>query len=86
MGAMSPTQRLATRILPQSWADAMEAESRAWIVQCKSCGFERSVWDVGGIRWKALGSKWTFGRCPNCGKLGWHHVAYRGQPEPSDGA
>lgn len=33
----------------------MEAESRSWMVQCPNCKYEQSYWDMGGIRWGALG-------------------------------
>jgi hypothetical protein len=80
--AVSRTQQLISRLVPRSWATSMETESRAWIVRCQACGFERSIWDLGGIRWKAKGSKWTWGQCPNCGKRGWHSISYRYQTEP----
>ena len=64
----------------------MEAESREWMVRCRSCGFERSIWALGGVRWKAAGTKWTWGRCPNCGKRGWHKVYWRAPTEPPVGA
>ena len=72
-------QQLITRFVPRSWAAAMEAESRAWLVRCRACGFEQSIWDLGGIRWKSGGATATWGRCPECGKLGWHEV-YRPKP------
>jgi hypothetical protein len=74
---VSRTQKLISGIVPPSWVASMEAESRAWIVHCRSCGFEQSIWELGGIRWKAKGSKWTWGRCPNCGKRGWHTISRR---------
>ena len=79
--AMSRTQRLVSRIVPRSWADSMEAESRAWMVRCRSCGFERSIWELGGVRWNATGSKWTWGRCSTCGKSGWQKIYRRDQSE-----
>jgi len=51
----------------------MEAESRAWMVRCP-CGFERSVWDMGGIRWKAAGKPRQYMLCQSCGKLSWHTI------------
>ena len=78
--AMNRTQRLVSRLVPRSWAASMEAESREWMVHCASCGFERSIWELGGIRWKAQGTKRTWGRCPDCGKRGWHKI-YRRDPE-----
>ena len=63
-------QRLAT--------PAMEAESRAWMVRCPKCGFERSVWESGGVRYKAAGTSRQYRRCPSCGKLGWHKIMWKG--------
>ncbi len=70
---MSFSQRLFTAILPRRWAESMEAESRSWMVRCP-CGCERSVWELGGIRWKASGQPRRYMRCPKCGQLAWHSV------------
>ena len=48
----------------------VEAESRRWMMQCPRCGHETSVWDAGGIRYKARGPVWRLGRCAGCGRLG----------------
>jgi predicted RNA-binding Zn-ribbon protein involved in translation (DUF1610 family) len=72
---MSGIQRFLTSILPSKWAADMEAESRSWMVQCPSCGHARSVWELGGIRWKAAGSPRRYMRCPQCGEAGWHTIA-----------
>jgi len=62
------------RLLGPEGAAAAEAESRAWLVTCPNCGFSRSVWEMGGTRYKAAGTaRWRF-RCPNCGQMGWHQV------------
>jgi len=69
----SGVQRLAT--------EAMEAESRAWMVRCPHCGFERSVWETGGIRYKASGTSRNYMRCPSCGKRGWNRIYWKGGVE-----
>jgi hypothetical protein len=71
--AMSWVQSFFKAVLPRNWAESMEAESRAWKMRCP-CGFERSVWDVGGIRWKAAGNPTRLLRCRQCGQRTWHHV------------
>jgi DNA-directed RNA polymerase subunit RPC12/RpoP len=81
--AMSRIQQLFTRFVPRSWAASMEEESRAWMVRCPHCGYERSVWDLGGIRWKASGKKRIWARCPHCGQRGWHVVYRRAETEPA---
>ena len=49
----------------------MEEESRQWVIKCPKCGYETSVWDAGGIRYKARGYKRTLGKCTSCGKFRW---------------
>ena len=46
--AMSLVQKVLTAVLPQRWAEAMEADSRSWMVRC-ACGFARSSWELGGL-------------------------------------
>lgn len=72
MSEMSRLQRFFTRIVPREWAEQMEAESRRWTLRCPNCGFERSVWAMGGIRWRAAGNSRNMLRCPNCGQRAWH--------------
>lgn len=71
---MSTVQRFFTAIFPRSWAESMQADSRQWMVRCK-CGFAQSVWDWGGIRWKAIGKQWWYLKCPDCGSRSWHKVS-----------
>lgn len=70
---MTTVQRLAKTLLPEQTAAAMEAESREWRVVC-ACGHDRSIWDLGGIRYKATGNPRTLLKCPACGKRTWHGV------------
>lgn len=72
--SMSRTQRFFTRFAGAETAAAMEAHSRAWLAQCPNCGHERSIWELGGIRYKASGNPRLRLSCPNCGKAGWHEV------------
>jgi hypothetical protein len=70
---MSLVQRFFKAISSPSRAAAMQAESRRWIVQCP-CGHASTVWDLGGIRWKASGSPRMLLTCPQCGRWGWKVV------------
>ena len=74
---MSTIQKFLLAVLPSQWAKSMEAESRAWIVKCPSCDHERSIWDLGGIRWKAAGTPKKYMMCPKCSQMGWHVVSHR---------
>ncbi len=67
-------QRLVTRFVDPDTARAIEAHSRAWRVRCPHCGFDRSIWDLGGIRYGATGRTRMLARCPQCKRTGWHKV------------
>lgn len=50
----------------------MEEESRAWHIQCTECGSSKSVWELGGVRYKAASSgKRIRGHCSVCGTRRW---------------
>jgi hypothetical protein len=70
---MNAFQRLLCSILPASRAQAIEAESRAWRMHCP-CGHSVSVWEAGGIRYKAAGNPRKLRRCPECGTRTWHRL------------
>lgn len=63
---------MISKVMPRSWAAEAEAESKQWMIHCDSCGCEQSVWDAGGMRWKAAGNSRIRRTCPGCGKTGWH--------------
>lgn len=49
----------------------IEAETRKWWVTCRTCGNSRNLWDVGGVRYKASGTKSSYGNCSTCGRKRW---------------
>jgi DNA-directed RNA polymerase subunit RPC12/RpoP len=71
---LSRTQRFFIRFVDADTAAAIEAHSRGWILTCPHCGFQRSIWDLGGIRYKASGNSRMAMRCPQCGRRGWHKL------------
>jgi hypothetical protein len=71
---MGAIQKLMMKILPPKWAEAMEADSRRWMVRCDTCCSERSIWEIGGVRWKASGNSITVMRCPQCSKITRHTI------------
>ena len=73
---MGLIQQFVLKILPASKSQAIEAESRAWMVRCDVCGEERSVWDRGGVRWKAAGTPHVRAKCSRCGNIEWHTIHY----------
>jgi len=66
---------LILRFMSPARRAAAEAESRAWMATCPSCGQSSSIWDLGGLRYKAAGKPLRRLRCRSCGKAGWHQVA-----------
>lgn len=71
---MGLIQKIVKAVLPAATVASMEAESRAWMVRCNTCGTEQSIWDMGGIRWAASGSKITYAKCSSCGKFKAHTI------------
>ena len=76
--SLSRIQRFFKAIFPESWGRSMEADSRLWMMRCK-CGFEKSIWDMGGIRWKARGESRNYMRCVACGERSWHKLYRKAQ-------
>ena len=68
---MNWVQKLVTALVPPSLGNAMEEESRTWMLRCP-CGYERSIWEMGGIRAGAVGNPRRLMRCRSCGKVRWH--------------
>jgi len=75
MSTPTATQRFFLRLLPW-WAGAIEAESRSWVATC-ACGSTFSVWDAGGIRFRASGEPTRLLRCPACGEVAMRKVQRR---------
>jgi hypothetical protein len=79
---MSIWQRLFAKRSPDTQMGDVEAESRSWMVKCP-CGFERSIWELGGVRYGARSrGKKLLRRCGQCGRFRWHSV-YRKETEAS---
>lgn len=72
-------QRLILAFVSDATARDMEAHSRAWKLVCSACGGMTSIWDAGGVRWKAKGKSTTMTiiRCSTCGKRTTHRLEHR---------
>jgi len=77
---MSFMQRFILAIVPKSLGEAMERDSRRWVLQCQACQHEVSIWDIGGIRYCAYGNPRKLRRCPACGRVTWQRVYKREEP------
>ena len=71
-------QRLVLAFVSSETARDMEAHSRAWKLVCSACGGMTSIWEAGGIRWKATKNSTTLTviRCSACGKHTKHRLKY----------
>jgi len=57
-------QQVILNLMPPAWRADIEAESRSWMVRCPDCQTELSVWQLGGVRWKAIGNPRRWMYCP----------------------
>ncbi len=72
---MNLLQKLVLAVTPKWLGDSMRRESEEWHVICPKCGRARSVWDMGGIRWKAYSiGKRVLVRCSACDQRVWAKV------------
>ena len=68
-------RNIILKVLPAKARAAAIAESREWMIICPSCGSKKSVWDTGGLRWKARASdQRTLGRCSTCKGPKWMRI------------
>jgi uncharacterized protein with PIN domain len=78
---MNRLQKFFTNLFPAQ-AAFMEAESRQWFLKCLRCDSEISIWDLGGIKWKAKGNSRNYMKCPKCKKRSWQQM-YKKEADPS---
>lgn len=78
---LSGIQATALAAVSAETAAEIEAESRAWMMQCPRCKAERSIWEAGGIRYKAAGNPRKMLRCASCSQTTWHRIYRPGAPD-----
>lgn len=76
-GLSSMQRMLQRRSSPELFA-AMERESRLWKAECPNCRADTPFWELGGVRYKALGEPKKRMRCPACGQTGWLRIHWTG--------
>lgn len=79
MNTLSFWQKIFKFIASAEMFKEIEAESKLWMMQCSNCKFERSIWEMGGVRWKAAGSPRVYRLCTNCGQKNWQTI-YKKNP------
>jgi hypothetical protein len=78
---MGLIRSLVFAVVSKKTAAAMEAESRRWVMTCP-CGFETSIWEMGGIRYKAIGTPWKIARCAKCRRIITGFLTKRPEADP----
>ena len=79
---MSWLQRIAGWVVDAPTYAEMKAEPERWRFVCRN-GHDASIWDTGGIRYKASGTPLLRLKCPNCGDVSVVEVS---KQEPREGA
>lgn len=74
MSKLSFIQKLIQMISSKQFFESIEQESKTWMAQCSNCKYEKSIWDMGGIRSGAAGKKKTYMKCSNCNQANWHTI------------
>jgi hypothetical protein len=75
---MAFMQKFVTKVLPKSWSQAIRHESENWLLRCPACDAVQSIWDIGGVRYKATSSnKKVMARCRHCSKTSLMPLEYR---------
>ena len=62
---MSRMQRITTRLAPDP--AEIQAQTRKWEIRCPD-GHSKDLWEAGGVRYRATGSKQSYGYCSKCGR------------------
>lgn len=70
---LSLGQRIVKFLTSQKKFDEMMKESKQWKFTCL-CGQTSSIWNIGGIRYKAVGDSTKAIRCPYCKKFGMQKI------------
>ena len=70
---MSSSHKILKRFLTRKMYEAVKAGTKKWLLEC-ICGYKRDLWELGGIRYKAVGEPKRLIKCPKCGKVTWHTI------------
>jgi len=73
---MSGIQKIIEFILSKETYNKVKDESKHWLFKC-TCGNEFSIWDIGGIRYKAKGNPAKYVKCNQCQKKAWMKLIYK---------
>jgi len=64
----SKIQRLVSFFSSEKKKEAIKKDSMLWGFTCANCHKRSSIWEIGGVRYKAKGNPRSLIKCPGCGK------------------
>jgi len=70
---LSTAQKLVKFFSSKSTFEKMMEESKLYKFDC-DCGKTSSIWEIGGIRYKAIGNPTKLVKCPGCGKAAMRRI------------
>lgn len=65
---LSTVQKMVKFFSTKSKFEKIMNESKRYQFDC-NCGKTSSIWDIGGVRYKAYGKPSTLVKCPHCTKI-----------------
>jgi hypothetical protein len=78
-GRLGGMQRMLERHSSPELFAAMQRDSRLWKAECPHCQADTTdIWEIGGVRYKAIGEPGNRIRCPRCGRTRWMRVHWTG--------
>lgn len=80
---MAAEHRFLKFILPARAFAAVKTGTKQWLIECR-CGNKMDLWDCGGVRYKAAGESWQFGRCSNCSNTSMLKIRRKTETEKQD--
>jgi len=60
--------------MPKRWQEDAERDSRLWVTECTRCDAVSNVWELGGMRWRAVGRPLTGMRCTSCSRFAMQRI------------
>lgn len=70
---LSLAQKILKFMTSETMFEKFRQESMRYKFDC-SCGKTSDIWEIGGIRYKAVGKPKNWIRCPHCGKGAMHTI------------
>jgi hypothetical protein len=71
---LSTAQKLVKFFSSKKKFEKIKQASLQWGFTCSTCNERSSIWEIGGIRYKAKGTPRTRIRCPKCDTIAMQRI------------